>query len=303
MESPRTTYKKGKHMNIPWQLLIVIGVFLHGARTVFNKKLTQVLSPVQANFWSFVVAVPIALLLHLILGLEFTFGQGIYGFLFIGAFIGIAMWALFEALAINVHRTSLLMSFNVVVTIVLAVIFLGEWQYLNPQTSQGIKTLLGIVLAGASLMLLYRADKRHGNMTLRWLVLTLVSLTLIGFNGFLAKFLLASIHPVTALLYQLIGSTLTAGLLGMYHKKIALPAVSTIKFIFGRSVLLVLVLYVSYQTLQIVPATIVTPTREIGWVLVDVLIGLYIFHEHKQLTRLSFLGILVGIGGGVLLAL
>lgn len=186
-----------------WQVLILLSFLLHGTRTYYNKRLTQVLPPILANFWVFFLAIPLSFLAKFLFHADVAFRVSDLSFLLIGALTGLSMVTLFAALRLSVYKTSLASSFNIVVTILLAALFLGEWQLLNPSTSHGLQTLVGIVLVLVALYLVHKKPKEivvhiRTLAEKRWLVFITLNVLFSGVSGFLAKYFIDRINPYEA---------------------------------------------------------------------------------------------------------
>src|SRR3989338_6770513 len=139
-----------------WQILFVINLVSASVREYLNKQIADRLNPVVAFFhlalyFGVWLLISFLVFYHRWPRLDITIIST--GVLFLVAFI-----AYLKAVKYSLSQSILFQSYSILVTVLLAVVFLGEAGYLDITTSLGQKVIGGGVLAIMSLWLMLRGN-------------------------------------------------------------------------------------------------------------------------------------------------
>jgi drug/metabolite transporter (DMT)-like permease len=209
----------------------------------------------------------------------------------------VAYIAYLKAMQYSLSRSILFQSYSVIVTIVLAALFLGELQFLNPQTLSGQKLIVGLILAVVSLKFLLSAKAQENKIEKRWLVYMLLTIVFMGTGSYFTVFF-ARQMPVTAIFVnQAIFMIPVSLLLILWSKKsLLIPKVqflhvSTISFFQA-------VAYVSFfeASLELITSKLF-PIQQIALVILTMIASFFLFKERELTTVKKVIGSVIGVIG------
>ncbi len=220
---------------------------------------------------------------------------------FINAFGNYFQW---QASGLSLSKTVLFFPLMEVMTIVLAIIFIEESIFWNPQL------ILGAGLCFLA-MWFFRLPKGKGKNTTseilsrKWLFFTLAMVVIFGVAGFLVKFFSFQIASETFLMGWYIGALLgSLPMLGLEKQNPIHTSKRTILVVLPVSLTILGALFALYWTYQLGgPVSFVLPVRGLAITIIPVLSGWFIFKERKRISRREWLGFLAGIAGAVLVLL
>lgn len=286
-----------------WQLALGVLVVINTASVVLTKVAADKLPKRSLGiFYQYLICAVIATLYAVFTGkTDFNSTILLIGAVgFINAFGNYFQW---QASGLSLSKTVLFFPLMEVVTIVLAVTFVGEAILWNPQL------ILGAGLCFLA-MWLFRLPAKSGSKTKeilggQWLLFTLGMVVIFGLAGFLVKFFSFQIARETFLMGWYVGAFLAAiPILGLEKQNPIRVSRKTILIVLPVSLAILGALFALYWTYQLGgPVSLVLPVRGIAITIIPVLLGWFIFKERKGLTSHEWLGFLTGVAGAVLVLL
>lgn len=220
----------------------------------------------------------------------------------LGVIFAISTTCLFAAIRISLSQTSLFGTYSIIVSMVLAALFLGESVIFDPMTIKGIRSIAGVLFAIISLWLLTRSNshqKEKTNMSLFFLILTYIIFD--GIGQFWNKTFLASHETMETLVSQMIGlipflfvilylRRISLKITGNSHIWIAFDSIAEV----GFAIFLLL-------SFKLGPISLILPIQKLATIIGGMLLGLIVFNEKHSYTKIKKIGLLVGITGIILL--
>lgn len=219
----------------------------------------------------------------------------------INAFGNYFQW---QASALSLSKTALFFPLMEVVTIVLALMFLGEIILWSPQ-----------LIVGAGLcflaMWLFRIPKKTDNgaeketLSAKWLFFALLMILIFGVAGFLLKVFAFTIPRETFLMAWYGGAFIGAWpILALEKQDPRRVTTGTILIVLPVAIAILGALFFLYYTYQLGgPVSLILPIRGFGITLIPVLIGWWLFHERQRLSFREWTGFATGAVGAILVLL
>ncbi|MDO8435948.1 MAG: hypothetical protein Q7S82_00985 [bacterium] len=286
-----------------WQMALAILLLVNTGSVVLTKVAADIIPKKSIGiFYQYLFCVAIAVIYgFLTKEVKVTFVMLLIGAVgFVNAFGNYFQW---RASALSLSRTTLFFPMMEVVTIVLAVSFLGEDVLWNPQL------IIGAALCFLAMWLFRMSKRESGNHAEtpagKWIVFILGMILIFGTTGFLLKWFALDVPRGTFLLAWYVGAFLAALPILLLEKSNPLKAtrqniltVLPVSFAIWGSLLL---LYLTYQLEG--PVSLVLPVRGLAITLIPVLIGWWLFRERKGLSGREWIGFLAGVAGAVLVLL
>lgn len=285
-----------------WQIALGLLIVINTASVVLTKVAADKL-PKQRSvgiFYQYLFCAIAAILLALFtakVDLNLTVAL-IGGVGFINAFGNYFQW---QASALSLSKTALFFPLMEVVTIALALAFLDEIVLWNPQLIIGA----GLCFLAMWLFKLPKKSDKTKNETLsaKWLLFTLLMISIFGVAGFLLKVFSFTIPRETFLMGWYGGAFIGAlPILTLEKQNPRAVTAKTILIVLPVAVAILAALFFLYYTYQLGgPVSLVLPIRGFGITLIPVLIGWWLFHEREELSRREWIGFLTGAVGAVLI--
>ncbi|MCK5044568.1 hypothetical protein KAR26_02475 [Candidatus Parcubacteria bacterium] len=218
---------------------------------------------------------------------------------FVNAFGTYSQWKAFD---INMSKTVLFFPLMDIVSIGLAIFFLGEINLWNAQMT------LGIILCFLAIWL-FRSSKnisrRKEILNRKWLFFTLSAIVIFGIAAFLVKVSSFTVPSEIFLLGWYGGALLASVPLLALEKQRSIKVPKRLLFsLFLLAATTVGALFALYLTFQLKgPISLVLPLRGVFITIIPVVIGWTIFKERKELSKKEILAFLCGIIGVLLILL
>jgi drug/metabolite transporter (DMT)-like permease len=218
---------------------------------------------------------------------------------FINAF---ANYLFLRALEISLSKTALFFPLIEMISISLAVIFLGETIIWTPQI------FIGIVLCFLAIFLFQipkNSKKAKAINSKKWLIFVLTMIAIYGVDSFFVKAFSSNIARGTFLVGWYSGSLLgSLPLLFLEKQRQLLIAKKMILFLLFLSITVFGTLFLSYLTFQLGgPLSIVQPLRRFFTVIMPIFFGWLVFKERERLSKQEEFGFFAGITGVFLVLL
>lgn len=149
-----------------WLLLVFAHVIAMSAGQYIGKVFVHKVHPYQILFYQYLASVITISVYIYFLKPESGFFDIPLWFVIIGFMYAFGITAYYNAKKQSLSKSKIVGTSASALAIVLAIIFLGEYQLLSPETEGGIKKLIGIVLSVIALLLfidekLIKEAKRH----------------------------------------------------------------------------------------------------------------------------------------------
>ncbi|MBD3280792.1 EamA family transporter [Candidatus Dojkabacteria bacterium] len=212
----------------------------------------------------------------------------------IGIIWVLGVYASMIATKINMSKFKSINAYKSVVTIILAIIFLNEFELLDPSSMEGGQNLAGVSLFvfALGLNLKLENDSKEANKVV---LFGIIFALLHGIATFLVKIVVEDLEPSVILMHQYFISTIVMWLITIVRKiPIKLPR-RQILFSWSAGFITFFALVTFYQALNIGPASIITPTRAILGTILGIAMGMIIFGERKLLDNKEKIAIAISI--------
>ncbi len=207
-----------------------------------------------------------------------------------------AFWQ-WQAIKLNMSKTSLFLPLADVLTIILAGFLLGE------SNQWGLKFLTGALLCFSAVFLFQNWKKKEEEQK-KWLFFILLMVVIFGTAAFLMKVFSFNIPKQEFLTYWYTGAFFGSLIIFIFTKKDSAEKTGKLFFLIpllGLAVLGQLATY--YWAFELAAASQVVPVRSAAITFLPVLAGWFIFKERKGLSKKEVLAFLIGIIGALLIIL
>lgn len=282
-------------------LAIIISIVAAIFGQYFVKKLASRESISRALSIMFFLCVVLAGLISLFFGSGLKINIFVIGLGVLNAWVA---WLWWRAIKVSLSQTMLFLPLTGFVGVLLTAVFLSEWRFLNPQTFNGILTLVGALGLLGSIWFFRRERAENKKVRRIWLWCIIGQSALGGVIVFLMKYFAQQAIAKTDFIFSwYLGALLGSFLLLVLEKdlKIRLPQRGLwLEYCLLSTATLIAVL-TSYWSLELAPATLVLPLSQFFTVLGSALVGLFIFHERKAFSSRNWVGAVVGFVSGILL--
>lgn len=283
-----------------WQIPLFFNIIFGTVRSYLDKKLVDRIDPFLVFFYTSIWGTVFFLLFYFLRHLSFP---TIYPeMIFLGVLITFAMCSYLAAIKISLSQSVIFTSYYLLLALILAAVFLSEWQLFNPTESSGQKTIVGGILAFISLFLLLSGGtKKEERLERKWLIYIVAFIILNAISVFWGKVFIADHGPLETLISQSLGALPAIYIINII-KKVKWPISREnhlLAAIDGLAVVLSVVFF--YQSLKNGPLSLILPIQTLVGTMAVVLVGLFIYKETHMLTRQKTVGIVLGFLGVVLL--
>ncbi|MCX6722594.1 MAG: hypothetical protein NT094_00825 [Candidatus Staskawiczbacteria bacterium] len=288
---------------MPWQIPVFLSMLVGRViAPIIIKNVASAPSRTRNLVWQYFFAALLASLTALISGDTFSIGQSLI-VASIGFFNAFACYCQWRAINISLSKTSLFTQADDLICLLLGYAVLGEGKILN------LYLIIGIILClGSALLFVWQKPAKDKGVTPNnkiWLWIALYSI-IWGVAIFSMRFF-SSVDGMSLPAFAFswyIGSLIGAGFVfllggkkeaGMPLKPRQIGKVSILAFIIWIS------LSISYWARSIAPLTIIQPIDQVAEMILPTIVGLWIFKESANLSRLSQIAILLGLTGGMII--
>lgn len=280
-------------------IVILAGVFLSVICQYYNKLLLLEESAGKVMRIMYWISALIILAFILVRG-DFNFYPLVSSVAFI---VAVAVWFFNRAVKIGLTQSILILPLTAIVSVVLSVIFLGEFYLLNPASLNGIISILGVLGILAASVCFAGVSGGIALERRQWMRLIFLYILISGSTGFLIKyFAMENVSIGDYLISWYLGASMSPFLPSFLEKSWQLKIKHTqiLSYIL-LSVTVIGAMWAYYLALTLAPATIVLPVHSFLFTIGTVLVGLFVFHEKEKFTKMDWAGLVVGFVGVFLL--
>lgn len=293
-----------------WQIPLLISSTLGIVRDSITKRITQKVDPLIALFYFYITAVGTASLIALYAYKvnPFAMDSSHWWARVFGMAFGVGVYGMFHAIRISLVKTQVFGNYRNLVTIILAALFLGEF------TKITIFTVIALVIFITSLVI--PTLKSSGSLKIQssdkeWVIWMLINIVLVGSGLFFVKLFTGSLTPIDILVNQYIGSfvaiSLIIGIRGAVDRKSMEKSPIIIKdrklllLILGNGIITACSLFFLYSAISLGPVSTITQVDNFLRTLFVIPIGLFMFHEQKQMDAYDYVSIALALAGALIL--
>lgn len=285
-----------------WQFALILLIAINTCSIVLTKVAADMLPKRSVGiFYQYLFCAILAIAYAALIGkVEMNSGLILVGAVgFINAFGSYLQW---QASGLSLSKTVLFFPLMEVVTIALAIVFLGEAVLWNNQL------IFGAILCFAA-MWLFRLPKSKGDdkeiLSGKWLSSTVLMVLIFGLAGFLVKLFSFQIPMETFLVGWYAGALVgTIPILALEKQNPFPVSRKTMLIVIPVSIAIIGALFALYWTYQLGgPVAMVLPVRGLAITAIPALLGLLFFKERKELSGREWLGFAIGVIGVVLILL
>lgn len=274
--------------NLPWQVLLLIGVLFNGLASLLNKYQSHRGSALQVQTCKYIGS--FSWMLVWWLAMSRNISTDWWKYIAYGMVIGVNVVLYTKAQRISMSQTSLVEPVGQLLGIFLAAVLLREWTLFAGQS--GIYLIFALLLMPLVFWLFYEYQTVHSR---KWLKLVSAMLVLLAFFKVITKHFLNSAEAIDILVFQYIGSFLAVSggvLLKNQHrlikKKFALRGF--VQGLIGSSSGLML-----YMGVKAATVTQTTLFRTPLVIVIKTMVGLLVFREIAKMTKKKWLGVVVAL--------
>ncbi len=300
-------------------ILAILSLFilLDSGHKILQKYLSHRLPAAAITLGSFFICTVVALVYQYEQRHSISFPQNGLLIAAIASVNATAAWLYLRAVKINLTRATLLTPVITVISLLLAVIFLGEWRLLNPTELPGACRLVGIILGIAALGC-FSINRNNDKITQKSnetsaTINAAGAVFLWGVTNFLLKYFALKAIPTDQFLTAWYPGAWLASLLiftatGRLRfpttpsKKLSAPSprLRHLILIGMLGCLTIANLGVTYYALTLAPAVIVLSIHDLIQMGGGTLIGILLYSERQHFRRQDSWGIISGIGATML---
>jgi len=287
-----------------WQFGLAILLIVNVGGIVLSKLASDTVSEKSRGlFWLYLFSACIALLWFAFSGKKIDVTESVFlGIIAIGFINGFANYCNWRALGESMSKTVLFYPLGSVLTIGLAMIFLGEFRLWDGQL------IVGAILCFAAIWIFQFPSSRStqkGKTSKIWLFSVLGMVIIWGLVTFLMQICSLSISRGVFLMGWYIGAFLSTLIL------LALEKASPLQGISSKIILLYLItagaivgaLGAFYWTFQLGgPASSVLPIKGLAISIIPIIIG-WVYFKERALLKVEWLGFVIGFTGTILILL
>lgn len=219
-----------------------------------------------------------------------------------GVFYVIAFVAYFSALKISLSQSILFQSYSILVTIILAAVFLGEGKYFDLATTSGIKVVSGIILATVALWyLLHVGNQKEERLERKWFWDIFLTIIFLGVGSFASVSFLRQFTPVEILINQTNTMVVLLFVLIKAQRIKMSVAKKDFSLMFANSFFSIIAALAFFKILLFIPVAKLYPVQQVSLVMITIFTGVIFYKESKFFTGKRLIGMILGLGGILLL--
>lgn len=284
-----------------WLPFLGINLIAATLRETVSKKVVNQIDPLTAFFY-FSLFISIWLfIIHLIIYRELPRIELDVVLSGIVSLIGYA--AYLKAVSYSLSKSILFQSYSVVVTIILAAVFLGEASLLNPAKIEGLKLIIGLLLAFLSLKFLMATHSKKVEIEeKKWLFYILITILFMGLGSFFNVFFVRTM-PITSVFTNqaLFMVPVSFLLLKLLRKNISLSR-KNLSFLTVTSVAQAAAYVSFFKAAEMIAVSRLFPIQQVTLVITTMIAGFIFFKERELVTKPKVIGSILGIIGIILIA-
>lgn len=286
-----------------WQFIMFIRIFTGNIiYPVFLKKVADKADKTRQQFWLYFFSALLSLGL-ILWTKDFAFKPALLIIIALGILNSAAIYFNLRAVAVSLSKSSALTQFDDIISILLGYIFLNETRFLNFTIIIGILLCLGAAMLFINFKEIFSKDKEQSAKKLLFLGYVAGYSAIWGLVGFSMRYFSIEGIPLTEYVFcWYAGAWIGSILLLLFRKKDVVEEKINKKgffVLFFASLFMWLSLQLSFAAFQLAPITIIQPIFLVSELIFPVLIGLFIFKEIKQISKIEIIALLLGIAGGV----
>lgn len=285
-----------------WQFALLLLVVINVASVVLTKIAADKIPDRSVGiFYQYLFCAALAIAYVALTG-KVEMNSGLIAVGLSGLVSALGSYLQWQASGLSLSKTALFFPLMEVVTIVLAIAFLGEAVLWNNQL------IFGAILCFAA-MWLFRLPKNKGDeketLSGKWLSATVLMVLIFGVAGFLIKVFSSQVSTETFLLGWYVGGLIaTLPVLAIEKQNPLIVSRRTILTVLPLSLTIIGALFAIFWTYQLGgPVAMVLPIRGMAITAIPALLGLIVFKERKELSGREWLGFAIGIIGVILVLL
>ena len=273
--------------NLSWQWLIIIGSSITALGQALNKYQVHRGASLLVQFYKYIGGSLLITFLWWQSGIGWPrlwWAFLLYG---IASGVSVTLWA--KAVRIHLSQSvSIAMPAIPVISVILAAIFLKEWQLFNLSTSAGQKTLLALMLLP---VIFYFFHDKKDDQVKEWSVLVWMPIIFVAATRIFLKYIFTQAEPLQVQFLQYWGSILVivGGIFYKGHKWYVNKAFTIRGILQGLFTSIGVLLY--YLALKQATVTQTSLLRQPTILVITILVGLIGFGEAKKMTRKKWLGV------------
>lgn len=285
------------HWQIPLILSIIVSYFL---MPYLIKKIAGLPSRSRNLAWQYFFAASFATIIALVGGAKLFNNVAFLLVMAIGAFNAFGCYCHWRAIDISLSKTSLFTQADDFIALLLGYLILHEANFLNPLLGVGVIFCLGSVFIFVYNK--WRNKQDSIGKIVKWVAyysiiwgIAIFSKRYFALNGMQLLSYVAAWYEGS-----LLGACTVFALSSRKEKGDFLGLQQIIRII-PLSLSIMTAQMLTYWMFSLAPITIVQPIRQVAEIIFPTIVGLWIFREIKQLNKLTRLGMIIGLMGGIII--
>src|SRR5919199_5905086 len=291
---------------MPWYVPVILRIgAAYIAGPLLLKPLVDQYAQATLLLLQFVVCFAVALLV----AVAFHQGHLDWRIVAVGCGNGLAAYCYYKAIALSLSRTALFAFWDDVLAMGLSYTLLHEGQFLNARLVLGIGVSLGAVILFTVHSYSQQAQEpTTQRLSMRLYLYAGAYSVILGLGLFFMRYLGVQGTALGTFLVNWYGGIVVAALLLVLigvdpaQMPFTLPW-RVLPRLGGLSLVALVAMSSAYGAYRLAPQTVVQPLFLVGEMIVPALIGLYVFGERQALDRQERLYFVLGLAGGLLVAL
>ncbi len=283
-----------------WQIPLLINIIFGTIRSYLDKKLVDRIDPFLVFLYTSIWGTVFFFLFYFFRHLSFP---TIYPeMIFLGVLTTISMCSYLAAIKISLTQSVIFASYYLLLVLILAAVFLSEWQLFNPAESSGQKMIVGSILAFISIFLILSGrTKKEERLERKWIIYIVVFIILTAISVYWGKVFIADHGPLETLISQSLGVLPAIYIINIIKRvKWSISRENhLLAAVDGLAVVLATAFY--YQALKSGPLSLILPVQTLVGTIAIVLVGLILFNEKQQFDKGKIIGLVLGMLGIILL--
>jgi len=286
---------------VHWIGYLIIFVIAFSIKDGIRKKSLNKFDNMAVLSLEFTAAFFIFLLIALLSKTPLEINTYTLSFLGIGVLHGLGTVGKINAMNISLSKTSLVSKYSLLFPMLLGFFFLGEGNLFNIHSVEGVLKIIALALLPISIYLLQNdSENKNSKISSVWLW-SMVQFFI--FHATLEFFMKVNIEPgfiIQAAVFQ----RLSAAIITLIAAKLSKAKFPLTKQLYGvtsgNAILINISYFSTLSALITAPLVIYKPLAKMLTVIITTAIGLFIFGEHKEITKHNKWGYLI-TGLGVIL--
>jgi len=267
-----------------WHILILIHIIFISTAEGIGKYFVDRIDPIQVSFFQYLTSVIWMPILYFgILGNRPTLNSFPWWYIAVGSIFGCAIWNFWKAKQQSLTKSILMEKAANGLSILIVVLFFGEYILLDPTTSQGIQNIAGLTCIALAVILLY-SKKTHANSESSfnyalWIPAITTFVIVTGAVNAFTKPLVGIYDPLQLLTLQYIGSFSTITILMILQKKTPFIGRKNIAGTLVTGFFTSTAVAAMFTALTLTSGTQFFAIKSIGIPALTILIGVFFFKE------------------------